>query len=173
MNKFYREKNALKIKDAKVINPSQDELVVLLQNKLYEKIEHIKVINNKKMREKYLKNKNKCIDSLTMPEFEVKKLLTERVCVDIFELVISLSGLENSPLKSNSISNATTDASIAKQMEMALNNTNAGYLNTIFSLLLNLCNNYNFSIEDISKKQKVIEDTEGSFLNGKIVIYDK
>ena len=93
--------------------------------------------------------------------------------MDIFELVSSLSGLKNSPLKSNSISNATTDASIAKQMEITLNKANAGYLNTIFSLLLNLCNNYNFSIEDISKKQKAIEDTEGSFLNGKIVIYDK
>ena len=171
--KFFREKNAFKIKDAIIQSPTESELILLVKEKLNEKIEQIRVINNKKMREKYLKNKNKYELSLTMSELEVKKLLTERVCIDIFELINTLSALENSPLKPSLALDTTTDVLIAKQMKIALNSAKKDYLDTIFALLLALCNNYNFKLTKIETKQKEVEHNEGSFLKGKIVYLNK
>lgn len=166
--KFYREKNAKSIPAATIIKPSKEELLVLLQEKLHEKFDQIKVINNKKMREKYLKNKNKYELSLTMPEQKVINLLTERVCIDIYEVLQTLSKLKQINLSSNEKYNYK-DLTIANKMQMAANDNVLTNIPELFNLLINLCLNHNFSLEDIEISMKNVQGKEGSFENGLIV----
>jgi hypothetical protein len=166
--KFYREKNAKSILGAKLIQPTKEELLVLLQEKLHEKFEQIKVINNKKMREKYLKNKNKYELSFTMPEQKVKNLLTERVCIDIYEILQILSKLKPINLNLSKKYNYK-DLTIANKMQMAANDNVLTNIPELFNLLINLCLNHNFSLEDIEISMKNVQYKEGSFENGLIV----
>ena len=166
--KFYREKNAKSIPAATIIKPSKEELIILLQEKLHEKINQIKVINNKKMREKYLKNKNKYELSLTMSEQKVKNLLTERVCIDIYELLQTLSKLKQINLSSNEKYNYK-DLTIANRMQTVANDNILTNIPELFKLLINLCLNHDFSLENIEILMKNVQDKEGSFENGLII----
>lgn len=166
--KFYREKNAKSIPQATITKPSNEELIILLQDKLQEKINQIKVINNKKMREKYLKNKNKYTLSLTMPEIEVISILTERVCVDIYEILQTLAKLKHIDLNLTTKYNYK-DYNIANKMQIAANKDILTNLPQLFALCVNLCLNHNFSLENIEILMKNIQNQEGSFENGFIV----
>ena len=166
--KFYREKNAKSIPAATIIKPSKEELIILLQEKLHEKINQIKVINNKKMREKYLKNKNKYELSLTMPEQKVKNILTERVCIDIYEILQTLSKLKQINLSSNEKYNYK-DLTIANRMQTVANDNVLTNIPELFKLLINLCLNHDFSLENIEILMKNVQDKEGSFENGLII----
>ena len=166
--KFYREKNAKSIPTATIIKPSKEELIILLQEKLHEKINQIKVINNKKMREKYLKNKNKYELSLTMPEQKVKNILTERVCIDIYEILQTLSKLKQINLSSNEKYNYK-DLTIANRMQTVANDNVLTNIPELFKLLINLCLNHDFSLENIEILMKNVQDKEGSFENGLII----
>ena len=166
--KFYREANAKSIFGAKLIQPTKEELLVLLQEKLQEKIHQIKVINNKKMREKYLKNKNKYALSLTIPEFEVKQVLMERVCIDIYEILQTFAKLKQINISFVKKYNYK-DFTIANKMQMVSNDDILTNIPELFGLLINLCSNHDFSLKNIEILMKNIQNKEGSFEKGLIV----
>lgn len=172
--KFYREKNAKSIKAAKKRLPTHQELIENLILKLKEKVNHIEVIKNKQLRDEYLKKKNKYELSQNMKESEIISLLMERVLVDIYELLITLSKIFNIKINFESkkiINNINTNMlnELAKIYNESLKNDAIKNLSNILSYLLF---EYNFSLSHIEKQMKLIIKKEGSFEKGMLVIFE-
>lgn len=172
--KFYREKNAKSIKGAKKRFPSHQELIENLILKLKEKINHIEVVKNKQLRDEYLKKKNKYELSQNMKESEIISLLMERVLVDIYELLITLSKILN--IKTNFknkkiINNINTNMlnELANIYNESLKNDAIQNLSNLLSYLLY---EYNFSLRHIESQMKLTIKKEGSFEKGMLVIFE-
>ena len=174
--KFFREKNALSINGATTKKPSKNELVFEHINKLKDKANHIKTLCDKALRDEYLKKKKIYEKSLKMSQKMVKKLLFERVCIDILELVLNLSTLTNTEITSTT-STTNTEIEIADNILVAISqfDTKNGHfepISAIYQQLLNLCSIHGFSVQDLTDKMNLIIKEEGSFLTGLYVIFN-
>ena len=134
-------------------------MVILLNRKLDEKFKHIETIKNKNKRNAYLKKKNKYEQSLLMSEDEIIKILMERVCVDIYEIITTLQNLENINLIFENPNELVQIQNDKFDLQTKLNN------------LISLCKNYNFSLKYLAEKMNLVIIKEGSFENGLIVTY--
>jgi len=171
---FWREKNALCfLNQFKIKTPNKNELVDEIIKKFNEKLEMINVIFNKEKRNDYLKKKNKSIPSET-PELLVKQKIATRVIVDFLQLIKDLSDLKNI-----NITFGKTETNIKNEFEIynslkieILNlyaNTNKS-LNNIFNIILFLIRLLSLNYDKLEIERKEIEEKEGSFLKGKIII---
>lgn len=174
--KFYREKNAKSIKDAKKRVPSRQELIENLILKLKEKTNHIEVIKNKSLRDEYLKKKNKYEQSLEVSEEKIISLLMERVSIDIYELLITLSKIINIKLSFENKKTKVTNTINKNMLKLISNLYNDSLKNDALQKIANvftcLLKNYNFSLEHIEKQMKCVIKKEGSFEKGLLVFFE-
>lgn len=167
---FFRELNALSIKDATIVTPNKTLLPTLLKEKLLEKVAHLKTIFTKTLREVYLNKKNKLKKALALPEHVVKTKLATRVAADILELLLDFSTFNNTQIDFNNImAKDLTEQEIYLQFNTSL--SDGINLSMLFSLLKSYLNVYNLSPTTILNEVTKIKEQEGSFLNGKLVVY--
>ena len=172
---FFREKNAdsIKVKLRKI--PKKEDLEILLLEKLKDKANHIKTIEDVKLRKDYLVSKNKWEKANDLPEFEVKRFLVKRLSVDIFQLILDICKVYNFKLDfvcGKTLKN--TEDNIRKELidciEIFKNNKNENVINLMYNLLLSYINIFGFDIIDIDKLRQEVEDKEGNYYKGKIVL---
>lgn len=174
--KFYREKNALSIKNANISTPNKNQLEKCLIDKLDEKANHVGVIFCEDLRNEYLQRKNKLDIAKTMKEFDVKKLLATRLSADLLQLYIDLSNVYNLPISFeiydnyDCIEQEIEDLLIICCNELEKYEDKAPILKKLLSLTIKYASLFNLSFQDIQNEQIKVEDKEGSFYNGKIVV---
>lgn len=170
---FWREKNANYYLDKnEVIIPTNEELFEELVKKFVEKLQMINVIFDKEKRNEYLSKKNKSIPEET-PEIAIQQKIGTRVIVDFLQLTKDMSELKNYNLNFSYEKKDIGKDDIYKSIEIAINNLqyktedslmkihkNIGYLIHLLSL----------SYDKIEEERQRVEEKEGSFLKGKIVI---
>ena len=166
---FYRELNAKQIKNSTLVSPNKKLLPTLLTDKLVEKVNHIKTIFTKTLRDIYLKTKNKLSEAQNMPEYVVKTALATRVAADILEILLAFAELTSTEIDfTNIMAKDLTEQEIyllfTKQLNKGIN------LTALASLLKSYLNVYNLSPTTILNEIKKIQEKEGSFLNGKLVV---
>lgn len=175
--KFYREKNALSIQNANISTPNKKQLEKCLIDKLDEKANHIGTIFCEDLRNEYLQRKNKLDIAKTMQEFDVKKLLATRLSADLLQLYIDLSSLYNLPISYDSyddydcIEQEIEDLLIICCNELEKYEEKTKIMRKILGLIIKYASLFNLSFQDIQKEQIKIEQKEGSFYNGKFVVF--
>lgn len=173
--KFYREKNALSIKNANISTPNKKQLEKCLIDKLDEKANHIGVIFCEDLRNEYLQRKNKLDIAKTMKEFDVKKLLATRLSADLLQLYIDLSNVYNFPISFEVYDNydyieqEIEDLLIICCNELEKYEDKRATLKKILGLTINYASLFNLSFQDIQNEQVKVEEKEGNFYNGKFV----
>lgn len=177
--KFFREKNALSIKNAKIVNPSKDELNDFLIKKLIEKANHIETIYDNQLRNNYLKKKDKFEIANKHTEEYVKKFLAQRLSVDLFQLLndmclnydIKINFDNNKNLSYNELEIRENILKICEDIngKKAIYNKMKNLLN-LFVCYLKI---YNLSLKTIKANMIEVENKEGNFYNGKIVIMEE
>jgi len=178
--KFFREKNAISIQNTEKITPNISELDIFLINKLSEKANQVEVICNEVLRNDYLKNKNKLEKAMSITEKEVKKILAKRLSVDLLQLYMDLLKLYQIKInKGLSIINYNIEELEYKSKILEICNAlnqkenKKAILDKLYEIILNYISLYGFDISEIETNRKAIEEKEGNFYNGKIVVYEK
>lgn len=166
---FYRELNAKSIANATLVSPNKHLLPELLKEKLADKVSHLQTIYTKTLRDIYLNKKNMLTKAETMPEYVVKTLLATRVAADILEILLAFADLSSTEIDfTNIMAKDLTEQEIyllfTKQLNEGIN------LTALASLLKSYLNVYNLSPTTILNEIKKIQEKEGSFLNGKLVV---
>jgi len=173
--KFYREKNALSIKNANISTPNKKQLEKCLIDKLDEKANHVGVIFCEDLRNEYLQRKNKLDVAKTMKEFDIKKLLATRLSADLLQLYIDLSNVYNLPISFevydnyDCIEQEIEDLLIVCCNELEKYEDKRATLKKLLSLTIKYASLFNLSFQDIQKEQIRIEQKEGNFFKGKFV----
>ena len=166
---FYRELNAKSIANATLVSPNKQLLPELLKEKLADKVSHLQTIYTKTLRDIYLNKKNMLTKAETMPEYVVKTLLATRVAADILEILLAFADLSSTEIDfTNIMAKDLTEQEIyllfTKQLNEGIN------LTALASLLKSYLNVYNLNPTTILNEIKKIQEKEGSFLNGKLVV---
>ncbi len=176
--KFFRELNSNKISNAKITAPSKEELKMLLIEKLKQKAKHIDVLLNKAEQEAYLLKKGKLEEASKLSDAEINQFLAKRLITDIYQLFIDLCKVFNEKVQINPEYKSTLNAKeIQKELDwccekLLTKKTKSELLVEISNSVIVLCTLYNLSFNEIEETQKEIEQKEGSYYNGKIVIYN-
>ena len=166
---FYRELNALSIKNASLVSPNKNLLPQLLKEKLTEKVNHLQTIFTKTLRDIYLNKKNKLSEAQNLPEYVIKTTLATRVAADILEILLALASLNGTTIDfTNIMAKDLTEQEIYLQFVSHLNQ--GINITALASLLKSYLNVYNLSPTTILNEIKKIQEKEGSFLNGKLVV---
>lgn len=170
---FWREKNANSfIGKCKVLGLTQSELFEEIIKKFYEKLDMINVIFNKTKREEYLYKKNKIITENT-PEIEIRQRIGTRVIIDFLQLIKDLCDLKHIKLKAASSESGKNKDEIYLAISGAISNIKSNTedsLLTIYKNILNLIDLLLLNYMDIEIERQKVEEKEGSFYNGKIVV---
>jgi len=179
--KFYREKNANFIFNAKTIIPNTGELKRALLDKLCEKANHIRTIFIDDLRNEYLVKKGMKEQVEKFPEEHVKKILATRLSADILQLIIDIGEKFEIPIKLKKYEEVGYDETfltpyIIDNCNLIKDNmkiiTPEEALQEILNAFYCYINIYDLSFKQVDKERKQIEKDEGSFLKGKFVIYE-
>lgn len=171
---FWREKNAnLFVGEKQIITPTKNELLKCLAAKFEEKIAMIDVIFDKEARQNYLTKKNKTIPQGT-PEIKVQQKIASRVLPDLLQLVNDFCSyfsvkLQDTIKANNLNSIAELKASLATNLNRLTVSTQES-LENIYADIFFLVEQLKLDIKALETERKAIEEKEGSFFNGKIVI---
>lgn len=174
--KFYREKNALNINGAQVISPNKDELEGLLIGKLQEKTAHMVVVHNKELRDKYLAGKNKLEEAIELGDQETEKRLALRLAADILQLVYDLAKVYRAKVELvNKEQTSISTSDIQKELvwcceKIQTKQHKDKILDVIVHLLYAYIDDFCITMDDVVAECEKIEESEGTFFNGKIVI---
>ena len=179
--KFYREKNANSIINARIVVPNTGELKRALLDKLCEKAEHIKTIYIDDLRNEYIRKKGLDHQMKNFSEDIVKKLLALRLSADILQLIIDIGEKFDLPIKIKKYEETSFDETFLSPY--IIDNCNlikeSGHivepieaLQEILNAFYCYINIYNLTLKQVEKERKQIEKDEGSFLKGKFVIYE-
>ena len=141
----------------------------LLKEKLTEKVNHLQTIFTKTLRDIYLNKKNKLSEAQNLPEYVIKTTLATRVSADILELLLAFATLKGTTIDfTNIMAKDLTEQEIYLQF---ISHLNQGInITALASLLKSYLNVYNLSPTTILNEIKKIQEQEGSFLNGKLVV---
>lgn len=177
--KFFREKNALSLKDKQeVISLDDDQIINELLKKMEEKISMIDVIFDKFARDVYLKNKNKTIPE-NVAEIDIQKKISIRVLVDYFDLIYSFAKLreidKDKLFNNNDIFKNMNHLKNRLFKAIYLLKTKNDFeeaLKDLMSIVMSLANHFEIGKDLIEKELEKVNEKEGSFLNGKLVKYD-
>lgn len=177
---FLRGINALKYrksKDYKVIEPTNGELKSAILYELKNKTEQMQMFTNKLRREDYLSKLGQLERSKDMGEIETKKYLGNRLAIDIMQIIKDLCTCQNIPFDS-----VRTETALQLNEEQCIKNMvtyteRLFYLDTnvqetlmlIYSTLVSYINYNDLIYNDIERTCVLIEDEEGSYLNGKYI----
>lgn len=170
---FWREKNANNfIGKCNIVVPTSDELFEEIIKKFEEKLEMIDVIFDKTKRNEYLSKKNKTIPKGT-PEFVIQQKIGSRVVIDFLQLVKDLCNLKNIKIDFPNIANSKSKEEIYLSMKNAISNLKTiikDSLVIIYENILNLTNILSLNYETLEAERQKVEEKEGSFYKGKIVL---
>ena len=178
---FWREKNAENCKTkGLVIMPTKDELKAELTKKLWQKLDRVNLIFDKKARldywEKDEKPKNYKLEDYS--EEELQRKIGANVAVDFLQLVRDLcqfygikilnKNLPKSNLSLDEIKIDLKDNIMLLEKEITIEKA----IRNIFKITISLINLLNLDFEKVEHMRKEKEEKQGSFLNGKYVIID-
>ena len=170
---FWREKNAeFYIDKYEIIVPSKQQLFVEIKNKFEEKLEMSDVIFDTAKRNEYLAKKNKNLPA-NVSEFAIQQQIGTRVIVDFLQLIKDMSELNDFSVIFNHNEQPKIYKEIYASIKTAISNFDNGLLDSlqqIYDSIFSLINLLELSYENIEKQRKSIEEKEGSFYNGKIVL---
>lgn len=170
---FWREKNANSfIGKCNIIAPTSDELFEEIIKKFEEKLEMIDVIFDKAKRNEYLSKKNNAIPKET-PELVIQQKIGLRVIVDFLQLVKDLCKLKNIKIDFPNLASHKNKEEIYLSMKNAISNLKTSTKNSfliIYENTLNLTNILSLNYEMLEAERQKIEEKEGSFYKGKIVL---
>ena len=170
---FWREKNANYYKNTnEVVVPSEQELYEEIKSKFNEKLNMISVIFDKSKREEYLTKKNKKIPEGT-PELVIQQKIGTRVIVDFLQLVKDMADLKKLSIKVEDNTNFNSHEQIQKSIKLHISNLDFNIemsLKGIYSSIINLIEILSLNVDDLETERQRIEEKEGSFFKGKIVI---
>lgn len=178
---FWREKNAENCKTKGiVITPTKNELKAELTKKLWQKLDRVNLIFDKKARldywEKDEKPKNYKLEDYS--EEELQRKIGANVAVDFLQLVRDLcqfygikilnKNLPKSNLSLDEIKIGLKDNIMLLEKQIDIENA----IKNIFELTISLINLLNFEIKKVESMRKEKEEKQGGFLHGKYVIID-
>ena len=178
---FYREKNAKSIQNCLKFTPKTQKLGDFLINKLKEKANHIETIYNNELRYEYLKKKNKLEKAKDMTEKEIKTFLAKRLSIDMLQLykdmlkyyLIDESNIQFNPVNLDfnlqELEYKNRLLVICEEIKNSEDKTNI--FKNFWNIILGYISLYNFSFETIEKDRLKVEEKEGNFYNGLVVIY--
>lgn len=179
--KFYREKNANSIYNARTLTPNTGELKRALLDKLRDKANHIRTIFIDDSRNQYIVNKGMQLQVKNLTEEQVKIVLATRLSADILQLIMDISEKFEIPIKIKKYEEVSFDETfltpyIIDNCNLIEENSRMVEPNEALQEILNAfycyINIYDLSFKQIDKERKHIEKEEGSFLKGKFVIYE-
>ena len=170
---FWREKNANSFGGkCEVIVPTSDELYKEIIKKIEEKLKMIDVIFDKTKRAEYLSKKNKTILKET-PELVIRQKIGSRVIVDFLQLVKDLCNLKNIKIDYTKFATHKNKEEIYLSLKNAVSNLKSNTKDSliiIYENILNLTNVLSLNYEILEIERQKIEEKEGNFYKGKIVI---
>ncbi|MBQ8426077.1 MAG: hypothetical protein IJX17_08715 [Clostridia bacterium] len=179
--KFFREKNAKSIQDCIKITPKTHKLGDFLVKKLIEKANHIETIFDDNLRYEYLKNKNKLEKAKNLTKKEIKTFLAKRLSVDLLQLyndmakyyfvtkIKTQSILDNTALNLKELEYKKSLLSLSEEIKNSDNKD--AIFNNFYNLILGYMSLFDLNFEIIEKERLNVEEKEGNFYNGIIVIY--
>lgn len=170
---FWREKNANSfIGKCKIVIPTSDELFEEIIKKFKEKLKMIDVIFDKTKRAEYLSKKNKTIPK-EMPELVIRQKIGSRVIVDFLQLVKDLCNLKNIKIDYTKFATHKNKEEIYLSLKNTVSNLKSNTKDSliiIYENILNLTNVLSLNYEILEIERQKIEEKEGNFYKGKIVI---
>ena len=170
---FWREKNAnCFIGKCEIIVPTSNKLFEEIIKKFEEKLEMIDVIFDKTKRAEYLSKKNKTIPKEN-PELVIEQKIGSRVIVDFLQLVKDLFHLKNIKIDFPNIASSKSKEEIYLSMKDAISNLKTNTKNSliiIYENILSLTNILSLNYEMLEVERQKVEEKEGSFYKGKIVL---
>ena len=177
---FVREGNALayrKNKNYKIYIPTEGEMKTLILHELKRMIERMELFTNKLRREDYLSKLGELERSKDLGEIETKKYLTNRLSIDIMQLIKDYSLINKinfdivgttTALELNEeqcIKNMFTYVERLFHVDCNIHET----MMLLYSTLVSYINYNDLQYEDISKTCALTEVNEGGYLNGRII----
>ena len=132
----------------------------------------IDVIFDKTKRADYLSKKNKTIPK-EMPELVIRQKIGSRVIVDFLQLVKDLCNLKNIKIGYPKFATHKNKEEIYLSMKNAISNLKSNTKDSliiIYENILNLTNVLSLNYEILEIERQKIEEKEGNFYKGKIVI---
>ena len=170
---FWREKNANNfIEKCDIVVPTSDELFEEIIKKFEEKLEMIDVIFDKIKRNEYLSKKNRTILKET-PELVIEQKIGSRVVIDFLQLIKDLCNLKNIKINFPNIASSKSKEEIYLSMKNAIFNLKTNTKDSliiIYENILNLTNILSLNYEMLEVERQKVEEKEGSFYKGKIVL---
>lgn len=164
-----------KSKDYQVIDLTEGEQKSAILYELKAKVEQMQMFTNKLRREDYLSKIGALEKAQDMGEIETKKYLGNRLAIDIMQCIKDYCACENIPFD-----NVRTETALKLNEEQCIKNM-VTYTERLFYLDINIQEtlmliystlvsyiNYNDLIyNDIERTCVLVEEEEGSYLNGK------
>lgn len=170
---FWREKNAsIFIDKHEIIMPNKKELFVELVEKLEEKLQMINVIFEKEKRQEYLTKKNKTTQK-GMSELVIQQKIGTRVIIDFLQLIYDICKLKEIQIYFSYKQTSQTKEGIYNSIKTSIKNLQKDLENNliiIYTSIMSLIKILSISYNKIEEERLKIEEKEGSFFNGKIVI---
>ena len=175
-----REGEAAKYKRNKnyfVLSPTQSELKTYLRQELRKKANQMEMFTNKLQREQYLEKTGQLERAQDLGEFETKKHLSNRLAIDIMQIIKDISLAEDinfdtvrttTALELNEdqcIKNIITYTERLFYLDVNIHET----LMLIYSTLVSYINYNDLIYSDIEKTCLLVEKKEGSYYHGKII----
>ena len=166
-----------KSKDYRVTTPTEGEMKTYILHELKALIERMELFTNKLRREDFLSKSGELERSQDMGEIETKKYLSNRLSIDIMQLIKDYSKINGIDFD---IVNTTTALELNE--EQCIKNMYT-YVERLFyvdcnihetmmllySTLVSYINYNDLQYEDIAKSCELTEVNEGSYLNGKLI----
>lgn len=177
---FMRGFNALKykkMKDYQIVDLTAGEQKSAILYELKAKTEQMQMFTNKLRREEYLGKIGALERAQDMGEIETKKYLGNRLAIDIMQTIKDLCACENIPFDSvrtetaldlneeQCIKNIVTYTERLFYLDINIQET----LMLIYSTLVSYINYNDLIYNDIERTCVLVEEEEGSYLNGKYV----
>lgn len=178
--KFVRNNHSLqyrKNKDYKISSPTESEMKTYILHELKAMIEKMEKFTDKLWRDEYLAKLGELERSHDMGEIETKKYLTNRLAIDIMQLIKDYSIINNIDY-----STINTTTALELNEEQCIKNMftyieRLFYVDTniqetlmlLYSTLVSYINYNDLVYDDIAKTCDLVEVNEGSYLNGKLI----
>lgn len=178
--KFVRNNHALayrKSKEHKVAAPTESELKTYILHELKTMVERMEKFTDKLWRDEFLSKLGELERSHDMGEIETKKYLTNRLSIDIMQLIKDYAIINNIDY-----SFISTDTALELNEEQCIknmftyierlfyiDNNISETLMLLYSTLVSYINYNDLVYDDIVKTCDLVEVNEGSYLNGKLI----
>ena len=178
--KFVRPSHTLayrKNKDYRIDDPTEGELKTYILHELKSMIERMEKFTDKLWRDEFLNKLGELERSHDMGEIETKKYLTNRLSIDLMQLIKDYSIINNIDFE-----NVKTTTALELNEEQCIKNmftyverlfhVDANIQETLmllYSTLVSYIAYNDLPYEDIVKTCELVEVNEGSYLSGKLL----